>query len=217
MRSRVDNVTTIELQRPGRQNALSVELADTLREAFNKAADDGVHVIALTGQGSVFCAGTDLSANIFAENSAQDLTNKTPTLCMAIERNSIPVIAAINGPAIGADAQLAMVCDLRVIAPNAYFQFPTSEYGFEEWTIRRLCSLVARGRARAILLGAKQLGASEAFARSMANPLGTVNDAQAWSRDIAALPPLWLRYAKRVLNDIGSQRGAATETHGRRE
>jgi len=64
------------------------------------------------------------------------------------------VIAAINGPAIGAGVQLAMVCDLRVVAPEAYFQFPIAKYGLalDNWSIRRLSSLVGYGRARGMLL-----------------------------------------------------------------
>ena len=112
---RVGDVVTIELQRPQRRNALNSELVDTLREAVAKAAADDVRVIVLTGAGTVFCAGADLSGDVFAA----DFPEKAIALNFAIDAAPMPVIGAINGPAIGAGVQLAMVCDLRVVAPAA--------------------------------------------------------------------------------------------------
>jgi enoyl-CoA hydratase len=118
----------------------------------------------------------------------------------------IPVIGAINGPAIGAGLQLAMQCDLRVVAPDAFFQFPTSKYGLalDNWSIRRLSSLAGHGRARAMLLSAEKLTAETALQTGMANRIGTLADAQAWAAEIADLAPLALQHAKRVLNDDGA-------------
>jgi enoyl-CoA hydratase len=116
------------------------------------------------------------------------------------------VIGAINGPAIGAGLQLAMQCDLRVVAPEAFFQFPTSKYGLalDNWSIRRLSSLVGHGRARAMLLTAEKLTADMALHTGMANRIGTLADAQAWAAEITGLAPLAIQHAKRVLNDDGS-------------
>jgi enoyl-CoA hydratase len=118
----------------------------------------------------------------------------------------MPVIAAINGPAIGAGVQLAMVCDLRVVAPEAYFQFPIAKYGLalDNWSIRRLSSLVGYGRARGMLLAAEKLDAQTALHTGMANRIGTLADAQEWAAEIAGLAPLSLRHSKRVLNDDGA-------------
>jgi enoyl-CoA hydratase len=118
----------------------------------------------------------------------------------------MPVIAAINGPAIGAGVQLAMVCDLRVVTPGAYFQFPIAKYGLalDNWSVRRLSSLVGYGRARGMLLGAEKLDADTALMTGMANRLGDLADAQAWAAEIAGLAPLSLQASKRVLNDDGA-------------
>ena len=199
---RVGDVTTIELQRPERRNALNTELADTLREAVLKAADDDVRAIVLTGAGTVFCAGADLSGDVFAA----DFPDKAIALNKAIDAVPIPVIAAINGPAIGAGVQLAMICDLRVVSPGAYFQFPIARYGLalDNWSIRRLASLVGHGRARGMLLAADKLDADTALMTGMANRIGDLADAQAWAAEIAGLAPLSLRHSKRVLNDDGA-------------
>lgn len=200
--TRVGNVTTIELQRPERRNALNTALAAALQEAIEQAAADDVHAIVLTGQGTAFCAGADLSGDVFAA----DFPDKALALNLAIDKVPVPVIAAINGPAIGAGVQLAMICDLRVVAPEAFFQFPIAKYGLalDNWSVRRLSSLVGHGRARGMLLAAERLSADVAFQTGMANRIGTLEDAQAWAAEIAGLAPLSLKHSKRVLNDDGA-------------
>jgi enoyl-CoA hydratase len=199
---RVGDVTTIELQRPERRNALNSALGDALREAVEKAAADDVRAIVLTGAGTVFCAGADLSGDVFAA----DFPEKAIALNKAIDAVPVPVIAAVNGPAIGAGVQLAMICDLRVVSPDAYFQFPIARYGLalDNWSIRRLASLAGHGRARGMLLAAEKLDAQTALMTGMANRLGTLADAQAWAAEIAGYAPLSLRHSKRVLNDDGA-------------
>ena len=186
--TRVEDVLTIELQRPERRNALNSQLVEELREAVEKAAGDDVRAVVLTGQGTVFCAGADLSGDAFAA----DYPDRLIELHKAMDAAPIPVIGAINGPAIGAGLQLAMQCDLRVVAPEAFFQFPTSKYGLalDNWSIHRLSSLVGHGRARAMLLTAEKLTAEIALQTGMANRIGTLADAQAWAAEIAGLAPL---------------------------
>lgn len=199
---RVGDVITIELQRPERRNALNTELVDATRTAVENAAAEDVRAIVLTGQGTVFCAGADLSGDVFAA----DFPEKAIALNKAIDAVPVPVIAAINGPAIGAGVQLAMVCDLRVVAPEAYFQFPIARYGLalDNWSIRRLSSLAGYGRARGMLLAAEKLDAQTALQTGMANRIGTLADAQVWAAEIAGLAPLSVRHSKRVLNDDGA-------------
>ena len=200
--TQAEAVMTIELQRPERRNALNSQLAEELCEAVQKATTENVRAIVLTGQGTVFCAGADLTGDAFAA----DYPDRLIELNHAVDAAPMPVIGAINGPAIGAGLQVAMVCDLRVVAPEAFFQFPTSKYGLalDNWSIRRLSSLVGHGRARAMLLTAEKLTAETALQTGMANRIGTLADAQAWAAEIAGLAPLALQHAKRVLNDDGS-------------
>jgi len=200
--TQAEAVMTIELQRPERRNALNSQLVEELREAFQKAGDGATRVIVLTGQGSAFCAGADLSGDAFAA----DYPDRLIELHKVMHNTLVPVIGAINGPAIGAGLQLAMQCDLRVVAPEAFFQFPTSKYGLalDNWSIRRLSSLVGHGRARAMLLTAEKLTAETALQTGMANRIGTLADAQAWAAEIAGLAPLAIQHAKRVLNDDGA-------------
>ncbi|MBV5246319.1 MULTISPECIES: enoyl-CoA hydratase [Mycolicibacterium] len=201
--TRDGHVMTLELQRPERRNALNVEIVDGLRDAIEKAATEDVRAIVLTGAGHVFSSGADLSGG---QGVADELPEKAKALNVAIDRAPVPVIGAINGPAIGAGVILSMICDLRVVAPDAYFQFPVAKYGIalDNWSIRRLTSLVGAGRARGMLLAAERLTADVALQTGMANRIGTLADAQAWAGEIAGFAPLALQHAKRVLNDDGA-------------
>lgn len=205
--TREGNVLTLEMQRPERRNALNGELLDALREAVEKAADQGVRAIVLTGQGHVFSSGADLSGG---KGVADELPDKARALNLAIDQAPLPVIGAINGPAIGAGVILAMICDLRVVTPEAYFQFPVAKYGIalDNWSIRRLTSLVGAGRARGMLLAAERLTSEAALLTGMANRPGTLADARALAQEIAGFAPLALQHAKRVLNDDGAYEDA---------
>jgi enoyl-CoA hydratase len=200
--TQAEAVLTIELQRPERRNALNSQLVEELREAIVKAGDGETRAIVLTGQDTAFCAGADLSGDAFAA----DYPDRLIELHRVMDAVPIPVIGAVNGPAIGAGLQLAMQCDLRVVAPDAFFQFPTSKYGLalDNWSIRRLSSLVGHGRARSMLLTAEKLTADVALQTGMANRIGALADAQAWAAEITGLAPLAIQHAKRVLNDDGS-------------
>lgn len=200
--TQAEAVLTIELQRPERRNALNSQLVEELTQAIRKAGNGSARAIVLTGQGTAFCAGADLSGDAFAA----DYPDRLIELHKAMDAFPMPVVGAINGPAIGAGLQLAMQCDLRVVAPDAFFQFPTSKYGLalDNWSIRRLSSLVGHGRARAMLLSAEKLTAEIALHTGMANRIGTLADAQAWAAEIARLAPLAIQHAKRVLNDDGA-------------
>lgn len=201
--TRDGHVMTLEMQRQERRNALNAELVDGLREAIEKATAEDVRAIVLTGQGHVFSSGADLSGG---QGVADELPDKARALNLAIDAAPVPVIGAINGPAIGAGVILSMICDLRVVAPDAYFQFPVAKYGIalDNWSIRRLTSLVGAGRARGMLLAAERLTADVALQTGMANRIGTLEDAQAWAQEIAGFAPLALQHAKRVLNDDGA-------------
>lgn len=205
--TRDGNVVTLEMQRPERRNALNAALVDGLREEIEKAGQDsgasGVRAIVLTGQGSVFSAGADLSD---AQGVAQELPDKITALNLAIDASPVPVVAALNGPAIGAGVILSMICDLRVGAPGTYFQFPIAKYGLalDNWSIRRLVSLVGHGRARAMLIAAERLELDTATQTGMVNRVGDLADAQAWAAEIAGYAPLSVAHSKRVLNDDGA-------------
>ena len=193
-----DEVAVVELQRPDRHNALDAELCGRLEAAVKEAAASA-RAIVVTGAGRSFCAGAD-----FGDVDGGGFRAALYSALGAITAAPVPVIAAINGPAIGAGTQLAIACDLRIADERARFALPTARLGLavDQWTIRRLALLAGGGAARHLLLGDGQIDRERADALGLVDRLGTLDDALAWAGDIAALAPLTLAYNKRALEEL---------------
>jgi enoyl-CoA hydratase len=117
-----DGIVTATLSRPERRNALDHQLFAALDEAFAAfAADRRARVLVVTGEGSAFCSGMDMSA--FADNGPVD----PPAFFVA--PRSKPVIAAVNGPAVAAGLELVLACDLAVASETATFALPEVRRG----------------------------------------------------------------------------------------
>src|SRR6266542_2551346 len=155
-RHRDGDVEVIRIDRHERRNALDVEHCQALREAVRAATDDAARAIVITGAGSSFCAGADLGT-VYGNRFRDALYG----MLAAITQTPVPVLASVNGAAIGAGTQLAIACDLRVAAPTARFAIPTARNGLavDPWTIRRLALLAGGGVARAVLIGCDTLNA----------------------------------------------------------
>ena len=143
------DVAVLTLDRDEKRNALSTELLRTLSTAF--AAAHGARAIVLTGAGTVFSAGADLDEDEFDGSFFEHLFS----LIDAIRSSRAPVIAYINGPAIGAGMMLSMACDIRVAARSARFLLPVGDMaiGVNEWVVRSLAEHVGASRARLMLIG----------------------------------------------------------------
>lgn len=204
-------VTTIELDRADKRNALNDDVLAGLVSAFTDAVDAGARAIVLTGRGSVFSAGADLSGPVYDPGFLDTLV----ATLQVIESTPVPVIAAVNGPALGGGLQLAMAADLRVMAPDALAGIPAAKIGVavDEWTIKRLVSLVGSGPARGMLIGCDPLTADRAYALGFANRIGDLADAQHWAATIAELAPLTLQHYKMVLNGDGARDAAPADRH----
>jgi enoyl-CoA hydratase len=192
-----ERVAVVTLERREKRNALDIELCDRLRGAVASAIEGGARVLVLTGGGTSFCAGADLDAV-----AAPAFHAAHAAVLRAVADAPIPVIAAINGPAIGAGTQLAIAADLRVGGPKAVFALPTARLGLavDPWTIRRFAQLAGGGPARAVLLGCARLDVEEARRCGLVDRLGDLDVALAWAAEVADLAPLTLAYSKLVLD-----------------
>lgn len=199
----------ITLERVGARNALDVEHLAELRRAVEQAEAEQMRVLTITGAGTSFCSGADLRS-LYGETFRESLYRALRTIRSA----RIPVLAAINGPAIGAGTQLAIACDLRVAAPEAIFSIPTAKIGLsvDPWTIRRLAQLVGGSVAAGMMLGSEQLTGELAHQHGLVNRLGDLSDTLAWAEEIAQLAPLTLAYSKRVLDELATDDAAAEVT-----
>lgn len=193
-------VSVLELRRPERRNALDLELCRALLAASGDEVAAGARVLVVTGGGTSFCSGADLTG-VYGDEFLEALYGMLHGP-RGLTSLPVPVIAAVNGPAIGAGTQLALASDLRVADETARFAVPTPRNGMavDAWTIRRLADVAGGGVARRLMIAAEAIDRSEALACGLADRAGTLDDALAWAHEIAALAPLSLAHNKAVLN-----------------
>ncbi len=188
--SKKDHIANLMLKRPVINQEMAQELAE-LRENIN--GDDDIYVVALTGSGKTFCTGME-----------KDLTgNLRPAAAVAaIEK---PVIAAINGDALGAGLEIALACDIRIASDKARFALPQVAEGSipSEGGTQRLPRIIGRGKALELLLTAATITAAEALEIGLVSivvlPDALAGEAQKLAETIAAKGPLALRYLKEAV------------------
>lgn len=213
------------LDRPEARNAIDLAMQATLRRALTAAATDGaVRAIVLTGADPAFSAGGDLGRFDETEHTAFRFASHDLTEVIGLaERIEKPVIAAINGVATGAGAQLALACDLRIASERARFLWREGHLGLlpSHGGIARLAQLVGLGRARDLVLGGLELDAERALAWGLVTevaPHGELADrVAAHVERIARRSPDAYAVAKRVLQTVGGlplPTGQAVETLG---
>jgi enoyl-CoA hydratase len=204
------DVHVVTIDRHERRNALDPQHCTALRDALLEALAEDARCIVIVGAGTTFCAGADLDV-VYGDEFRTALYSLLTTMTEA----PVPLVASVNGPAIGAGAQLAIACDLRVASVTARFAIPTARNGLsvDPWTIRRLALLAGGGPARAILLGCETVDARAAHSCGLVERLGDHDDALTWARKIAALAPLTLSYSKRALNDLFEPVVTARDLH----
>ncbi|MGK2949155.1 MAG: enoyl-CoA hydratase [Acidimicrobiales bacterium] len=190
-------VAVLTIDRPERRNALDHEALEQLLGAHGRATE--ARVLVLTGAGGHFCAGADLSG---VEDAG--FTDLLRQVLAALRDDPRPLVAAVDGAALGAGTQLAVACDLRVATPAARFGIPAAKLGLmvDHWTIQRLSLLAGAGPTRAMLLGADTVTGEDAERLGFVQRLGELDDALGWADEIAALAPLTLAGMKLALNRL---------------
>jgi enoyl-CoA hydratase len=212
------------IDRPERRNALSAELCDDLRERLD--ASHHLRAVVITGEGTAFCAGADLARRAAdtgghssggLEHGGGDTFRPAFELMLdAVVDHPAPVIAAVNGAALGAGMQLAVACDLRVLAPGAKLGIPAAMLGvlLSAANIRRLAMLVGHGVARDLLLTGRALDVGEAERAGLVHR--TAADARSAGLELAAalaaLAPLTVQGHKRALNLVVDAAGLPAAT-----
>lgn len=206
-------IALVTLSRPERLNALTFEVYGELRETFQSLGrSDDVRVIVLTGEGRGFCSGGDVEG-IIAELFAKDargllaFTRVTGALIQSIVETRRPVIAAINGVAVGAGAVLAAACDMRIAAESARFGFIFPKVGLcgaDMGASYLLPKIVGRGRAAELLYFGHVIDAREAERIGLANRVVADGEAlptaMAWARELAKGPAFAHSMTKQMLD-----------------
>jgi len=203
-------VRLIELNRPEQRNAASEALHTALADVWDRlAADDGVRAVVLTGRGRAFSAGGDFHMmtrmqrdEAFREQSIAEARR----IITGMVRCPVPVIAAVNGPAVGLGCSLALLSDLVLIAEGAYFADPHVQVGLVagDGGAVVLPLIVGLARARELLFLGDRVSAEDAVRLGLANrvvpPDKLLGEAMDLARRLAALPAAALRGTKRAVN-----------------
>ena len=226
-----DHVRVLRLNRPEKKNALSEELGWAIVAAVEEAAaDDSVRVVGVTGAGDAFCSGLDLSpsperatSSPLSEQDAllDDLgwVSRFPLVMRA--RCDKPVVAGVNGVAVGAGFSLAMAADIRIASSSArflagYARAGTSPDGGLTWTLPQA---IGYERAMRFLLGQQMHSADEAAALGIVGEVVPAEEFDsrfyAYCEELATVAPIAARQTKRLLGRSADI--AALEAHVRDE
>jgi enoyl-CoA hydratase len=200
-----DGIAVATLNRPP-VNAVNAEMRARLIEIFDEATDrDDVRVVVLTGQGKIFCAGADLKqrpdpARLGQYWAHNRLTRETGN---AIRECAKPVIAAVNGAALGAGFGLMAACDIMLASENAVFGMPEIDVGLAGGAAM-LNQLFGRSRTRRMMFTGDRLPAAELYRLGIIEaclpPEELMPEAMRMAARIAEKSPLGIKYAKTSCN-----------------
>ena len=200
-------VRLLLLSNVARRNAIDPAALGRLVEECERATRDGIRALVLAGEGGVFCAGYDLAAlegGLALKDSPELLDAPLVRACAALEACSSIIIAAVDGSAFGAGAELACACDLRIAAPSARFSLPPAKLGvvYSPEGIARVVRLVGLPQARRLFFTAAVADASEALRIGFCEEVVQSGSAQGRALElathIAGLAPLALSGMKRA-------------------
>ena len=204
-----ERVAVVTITRPEALNALSSAVLDELDAALcTLAADEAVGCVILTGAGErAFIAGADIAEmRTKTPLEARAYAQKGHAVASLIETMAKPVIAAINGFALGGGCELACACDLRFCSPNARFGQPEINLGIiPGWGgSQRLARTTNLGFAKELVLTGRMVSAEEALERGLVNAIHPLErlleEVTAIARGIATKSPVALDYAKQSAN-----------------
>ena len=206
-----DHVATITFNKPEQQNTISGAMLDRLTELLLEAdADNDIRAIVITGAGKFFCAGLDLRGSDITDNLTEgkrapvnlDLRNTPPTVLHNIDT---PTIAALNGSAAGYGMDLALGCDIRIMADNAKLAAAFTARGIVPesggtWILPRL---IGWSKASEIIFTGKTLSAAECEEMGLVSRVVNNNELMAQTKELAGNisknAPLAVQASKRMM------------------
>jgi enoyl-CoA hydratase/carnithine racemase len=198
----------VTLSNPAKRNALDREILAALASTLPEV---DARCILLTGAGSIFSAGydiADLPPERLAEEAAELVAHPFQAALEALDAVAPPVVAALNGHAIGGGLELALGCDLRVAADGARLGMPPARLGlvYSHTGLRRFLDAIGSARTRELFLTARLIDAREALGWGLVNEVVAREQVAArgvaLASEIAALSPISVRGNKRVLREL---------------
>jgi enoyl-CoA hydratase len=202
-----DKIVTVEISRPEALNALNNELLLELESCIAHLGEDSTNrAVILTGSGKAFVAGADIAAmKTYNSDQAAEFSRIGQVVFTSIERSRLPVIAAINGFALGGGLELALACDIRVASKLAKLGLPEVGLGLIPGFggTQRLPRLIGAGLAKEIIFTADMITAEEAYRIGLVNklvePADLLPTANAIATSISSRGYHAIKEAKRVV------------------
>ena len=204
-----NGIGIVKVNRPDALNALNDEVLSELSEIFDELlVDDAVNVVILTGEGRSFVAGADIAAmSKMSALEGRDFMIKGQAVMQKIEVFEKPVIAAVNGFALGGGCELAMACDVRFASEKAKFGQPEVGLGIIPGFggTQRLSRLIGKGAAKMMIFGAEIYSAEDAKSYGLVEkvfPVETLmEEAEKFAEVIASKAPIAVKIAKIAINN----------------
>jgi enoyl-CoA hydratase/carnithine racemase len=191
---RIGGIAILTANRPKQRNAMSAGMVDRLNELLSALGEDeSVRAVVLTGAGGGFCAGSDLlGLALMTPQERSDFEAESGRLAILISRLPVPVIAAVQGYAIGGGLTLAAACDVVVTEGRAKWSLPEVPIGlFPAWGLQHVEARIGRPAARRLSWGIETLDGHEAFRIGLVDHVvedGAFEAAQGIAQRLAALP-----------------------------
>ncbi|GAC1504121.1 MAG: enoyl-CoA hydratase/isomerase family protein [Candidatus Dormibacteraceae bacterium] len=208
-------VATLSINRPKSRNAIALQTMAELDQALDDVLRENARVLVIRGAGSqAFCAGGDLKEleQLRSEADATSMAARMRATLDRLPQLPIPVIAGVNGDALGGGAELAVACDFRVAASHARIAFAQVTLGImPAWGANeRLAELVGRGRALYLLLGGQAISAADALGVGLFEEVAPSEAFEARLREIAeriaTAPTATISGIKRAVNSVRRHR-----------
>ncbi len=204
-----DRVGIITISREKALNALNSQVLDELSEAFDAVDQNEIRCIVLTGAGEKsFVAGADIGEmSSLTKAEGEAFGKKGNDVFRKIETFPLPVIAAVNGFALGGGCEISMSCDIRICSDNAVFGQPEVGLGITPGFggTQRLARLVSPGMAKQLIYTARNIKADEAYRIGLVNKVvpqaELMDEALKMASGIAANAPIAVRNCKKAIND----------------
>ena len=205
-------VGTITINRPKALNALCSQVLEELDQILDQVDLETVRCLIVTGAGEKsFVAGADISEmSTLSPEEGEAFGKKGNDVFLKLEAFPIPVIAAVNGFALGGGCELSMACDIRYCSENAVFGQPEVGLGITPGFggTQRLARIVGPGRAKELVFGARNIKAEEAFRIGLVNAVLPAEElmpaVQKLASRIAGNAPIAVRAAKKAMNEGAS-------------
>lgn len=209
----VDGVRVLAFNRPTKRNALSQQLITVFLEQLQEASrDSGVRVIVVTGSKSFFCAGADISEISALDAEAARGRRYLEDLCTGMRSVRKPVIAAVEGMALGGGFEVALMCDLIFAARDSRFGLPEVTIGLIPGAggTQRLTNAVGKFKAMQMILLGRPISADEARSAGLIADIydsgSVLHNVLETAKSLAALSPTALSFAKEAIcksDDLG--------------